>query len=74
MPIEANDSPMELRRNELGLRFVYKLKNNTSYIHTLNTLDDSEDQNYKENEKITPTGVYLNIGTKIHGGTDDDKR
>ena len=43
--VEANNPPQEIRRNELGLRFLYKLKNNTSYIETLNTLDDSEDQN-----------------------------
>ena len=39
---------------------MYKLKSNSSYIETLNTLDDDEDQNYKENERsIKPTGVYL---------------
>ena len=37
-----------------------KLKSITSYIETLNTLDDREDQNYKENEKsIKPMIVYL---------------
>ena len=39
---------VETRRNKLGLRFMYKLKSNTSYINTLNTLDKREDQNYKE--------------------------
>ena len=34
--VEANDPPLELR-------FLYKLKCNTSYIDTLNTLDSSED-------------------------------
>ena len=38
-PVEANDPPLDLRRNELGLRFLYKLKSNSSYIETLNTLD-----------------------------------
>ena len=58
--VEANDPPLELRRNELGLRFLYKLKSNPSYIDTLNTIDDSEDQNYEESERsIKPTGVYL---------------
>ena len=58
--VEANAPPLELRRNKLGLRFLYKLKSNSSYIETLNTLDDNEDQNYKENERsIKPTGVYL---------------
>ena len=52
--------PLELRRNELGLRFLYKLKINSSYIETLNTLDENEDQNYRENERlIKPTGVHL---------------
>ena len=39
---------------------MYKLKSNISYIETLNTLDDREDQNYEENERsIKPTGMYL---------------
>ena len=46
--VEANDPPLELRRNELGLRFLYKLKSNSSYIETLNTLDNNKDQNYEE--------------------------
>ena len=48
---EANNPPLELRMNELGLRFLYKLKSNISYIETRNTLDDREDQNYEENER-----------------------
>ena len=42
--VEANVPPLELR-------LLYKLKICTSYIETLNTLDKSEDQNYKENER-----------------------
>ena len=58
--VEANDPSLELRKNELELRFLYYLKSNTSYIETLNTLDDREDQNYEENERsIKPSGVYL---------------
>ena len=39
---------------------MYKLKNSTSYIKTLNTLDDREDQIYEENERSRKhTGVYL---------------
>ena len=30
--VEANDPPLELRRNELEQKFLYKLKSNTSYI------------------------------------------
>ena len=57
---EANDPSLELRRNELGLRYLYKLKSNPAYIHTLNTLDDSEDQKYEESERsVKPTGVQL---------------
>ena len=33
--VEANNPTLELRRNKLGLRFMYKLKSNSSYIqHT----------------------------------------
>ena len=49
--VEANDPSLELKRNELGLRYLYKLKSNPAYIHTLNTLDDSEDQKYEETSK-----------------------
>ena len=34
--------PLEIRRNELGLIFLYKSKSNSSYIETLNTLDNNE--------------------------------
>ena len=47
--VEVNDPPRELRKNELGLRFLYKLKSNISYIETLHTLYNREDQNYEEN-------------------------
>ena len=47
---EANDPLRELRRNELGLRTLHKLKNYTSYIETLKTLDVTENQKYEENE------------------------
>ena len=40
--VEANNQPLELKRNELGIRFMYKLKNNT-YIETIILLDDRED-------------------------------
>ena len=49
MYVEANDPPI-----------LYKLKRNSSYIETLNTLDDREDQNYEENQRSIKTmGVYL---------------
>ena len=41
--VEANYSQLELRRNELGLRFLYKLKSNSTYKETFNTLDNNED-------------------------------
>ena len=51
-PVEAYNPPLELR-------FLHKLKSNTSYIETPNTLDDREDQNYEVNERsIKPMGVY----------------
>ena len=57
--VEGNYPPLELRRNELRLGFLCKLKKNTSYIETLNTLDDRGDQNYEENERpIKSTGMY----------------
>ena len=57
--VEANDLHLELRRKELGLRLLYKLKSNILYIDTLNTLDDSEDQNYEENDRSIKTmGLY----------------
>ena len=44
----------------LGLRFLYKLRTNTSYKDTLKLLADSEDKNYKENERsIKIMGVYI---------------
>ena len=52
---EAKDPSLEL-----GLRYLYKLKSNPAYIHTLNTLDDSEDEKYEESERsIKPIGVQL---------------
>ena len=57
---EAFDPPLELRMNELGLRFLYRPRSKTTYIESLNTLDDREDQNYEENEGATkPTEVHL---------------
>ena len=56
--VKANDPPfLELRRNELGLRFLYKLKISTSYI--INILDDSKDQNYGSVAKKTGTYIYI---------------
>ena len=47
--VEANYSLLELKRNKLGLRFLYnKLKNNISNIETLHTVDNREDQNYEK--------------------------
>ena len=46
---ETCDPTMELRRNELRLRFLYRLRNNSTYTDSLNTLDDREYKNYVEN-------------------------
>ena len=50
---EAYDAMLELKSNELGLRFLYRI----TYTESLNTLNDREDQNYERTTK--PTGVYL---------------
>ena len=65
---EAHDSTMELRKNELGPRFLHKLSSNTTYTVSLNTLEDREGQDYKGNEGTTkPTRVHLKkTGTKIY--------
>ena len=60
MPLEAYNLLPELRRNKLGLRFLYELRSSTTYKKILNTLDDREVQNFKENkEAARPIGVYL---------------
>ena len=48
---KAYDPPLELRKNEL--RFLYKLRSNTTYTESLKTFDNREDQNCKENEVTT---------------------
>ena len=58
--VVAYDSLLELGRNELGLRFLYKLRSNTIYTKSLKTLNDRDNQNYEENKgAIKPTGVHL---------------
>ena len=49
---EANESTLDKRRNELGLRILYRLIGNLTYTDILITLDDTEHHNYEENEKI----------------------
>ena len=57
---EAYNLPLELRSNELGLIFLYRLRNNATYTESLNTLDDRKNQNYKKNEGATkPKGIHL---------------
>ena len=57
---EACDPAMELRRNKLELRFLYRLKSNSTYTESLHTLDDREDQNYVSNKGATKQiGVHL---------------
>ena len=60
--IEANKLFLDMRRNELGLRFLFKLRRNPTYTELLVTLDNSEDYNFKEKEKATrPTGMHFRI-------------
>ena len=40
---EACDPPLGLRSNEWGLIFLYRLRSNTTYTGSLNTMDDRED-------------------------------
>ena len=38
---------------------LYRMRSNTTYTESLNTLDDREDQNYEENVRATkPVGVH----------------
>ena len=48
---EACDPTMKLRRNELELRFLYRLKSFSTYTVSLNTLDNIENQNYIETKE-----------------------
>ena len=57
---EAYDLTLELRKNVLGLRILYKLQSNTTYKESLNIMDAGENKTYEENEGATKqTGVYL---------------
>ena len=58
---EAYNLPLEIGgMNELGLRFLYKLRSINAYTESLNTLGNREDQNYVGNERTTkPTGIHL---------------
>ena len=51
--IANNEPSLDIRKNELGLRFLYKLRSNPTYMESLITLDDSEDYNYEDNERAT---------------------
>ena len=58
--VEANNPSLVLRRNKLGVRFIYKLKSNTSYTESLNKLGESNNKSYEENERATkPMEVNL---------------
>ena len=60
--IEANQPALNKRRNELGSKFLYRLRSNPTYNGTLNTLDSTEDYNCEENVKIIrPVGVHYRI-------------
>ena len=60
--IKANEPALYKRRNELGARFLYRLRSFPTYNGTLNTLDSTVDHNYEKNRKITrPVGVHYRI-------------
>ena len=73
LQIEANEPP-DIKRNELVLRFLFKLKNNLTYTESLVTLDDSENDNFERNKIIHQTNrsALQNFITKIYGGTKGD--
>ena len=52
---EAYDLPLELRKNELGIRFLYWLQSNIAYTESL--CEEEVDQNYEE--ATNPIGVHL---------------
>ena len=54
---------------------MYKLRSNTTYTKSLNTLDDREDQNYEENEGATrPTQVNLKKLDQRYGKEQRERR
>ena len=58
--VEEYHSPLKLKRNILGLKFLYKLRSKITYTESLNTFDDRENQNYEEsNEAAKPKGANL---------------
>ena len=58
--IDASDPSLELTKNELGLRFLYKVKSNSAYTKTLAFLGEGEDHKYDDSEKATmPLRVNL---------------
>ena len=50
--VESYDPFLELRNNELGLIFLYKLRSSTTYTEFLNTLDDRTKTIKKTGEKL----------------------
>ena len=50
---ETYDQALELKRNELGLRFLYEMSSNATYTEFLNILDDREDQTMKKTKEYT---------------------
>ena len=58
--LKAYDPPLVQRKNELKLRFLYKLRSNATYTEFLRTLDYRDNQDYEENKGASrPTGVHL---------------
>ena len=58
--LQAYDPSLELRMIELGFRFLYKIRKNTTYTESLNTQYGKENQNYEENKRATrPTVAHL---------------
>ena len=58
-PVKAYDPPIELRMNELGLRFLYKLRSDTTYTESLNTWMTECIKTMKKTKKQPDQQEYL---------------
>ena len=58
------------------MRLLYKLRSNTTYTESLDTLDDREDQNYEQKRRSNQTNrnTLRKTETKIFERTERDRR
>ena len=75
LPTEACDSTMELKRKKTGLRFLYRLKSNSKFTKSLNTLNDKKDQNCRKRRiNQTKWSTPKKTGTNIYKRTERVQR